>query len=142
MLKEFISESAAQTESAGEKLGKDIAKAGSPVVVAFFGGMGMGKTAFIRGLCRGLGYEGDVSSPTFAIVHEYDGGVMPIYHFDMYRISDVEDLYSCGFFDYLDTGVLAVEWSENVVKALPKNSVKVEIKRGKSEHQRIITVLQ
>ena len=131
---------AAQTEAAGEQLGKELAEKNKPEVVAFFGGMGMGKTAFIRGLCRGVGYDGDVSSPTFAIVHEYEGGKKTVYHFDMYRISGVEDLYSCGFFDYLGQGILAVEWSENIVGALPDDCLKVEIKRGDGDDCRIITV--
>ena len=133
---------AAQTEAAGEQLGKELAEKNEPEVVAFFGGMGMGKTAFIRGLCRGVGYNGDVSSPTFAIVHEYEGGKKTVYHFDMYRISGVEDLYSCGFFDYLGQGILAVEWSENIVGALPDDYLKVEIKRGDGDDCRVITVEQ
>ena len=102
-------------------------KAGS--VVAFEGDLGAGKTAFVRGLARGLGCLDSVSSPTFAIVNEYDGA-LPLFHFDMYRISGWEDLYSTGFFDYIELGaVLACEWSENIENALPENTIFVEFNR-------------
>ena len=140
MKKEFITLSAAETEAAGEKLGKELAKQKQPAVIAFFVGMGMGKTAFVRGLCRGVGYKGEVSSPTFAVVHEYEGGVLPVYHFDMYRISDAEDLYSCGFYDYLGCGILALEWSENIVEALPEDFIKIEISRGNADNVRKFVV--
>ncbi len=91
-------------------------------VVAFFGGLGMGKTAFVRGMAKGLGLEAEVSSPTFALVHEY-GGTPPLVHFDMYRVSGWEDLYSTGYFEYIDAGcILAVEWSENIEAALPADA--------------------
>ena len=96
----------------------------------------MGKTAFTRGLCRGLGIAEGVSSPTFALVNEYRGK-FPVYHFDMYRVTSWEDLYSTGFFDYLDNGVLVIEWSENIEGALPDNSVRITISRGDDENQRI-----
>ena len=96
-----------------EKLGEQIAKSlTGNEIIAFFGTMGMGKTAFIRGLCNGLDCLDDVSSPTFAIVHEYKGKY-PVFHFDMYRIKDYDDLYSTGFFEYLNNGILLIEWSEN-----------------------------
>ena len=83
-------------------------------VIAYFGGLGMGKTTFTSGLCEGMGINAEVSSPTFALVNEY-GNSKKLYHFDMYRISTFDDLCSTGFFDYLDTNaVLAVEWSENI----------------------------
>ncbi|MGI5893065.1 MAG: tRNA (adenosine(37)-N6)-threonylcarbamoyltransferase complex ATPase subunit type 1 TsaE [Candidatus Merdivicinus sp.] len=96
-------------------------------VLAFRGGLGAGKTTFTRGLARGLGSHSDVSSPTFALVHEYEGTI-PLYHFDMYRISSFDDLYSTGFFDYLESGgILAIEWSENIEEALPENTIFVSI---------------
>lgn len=97
--------------------------------MAFHGGMGMGKTAFTRGLAQGLGIdEREVSSPTFALVHEYSGGRLPLYHFDMYRICCGDDLYSTGFYDYLDYGgVLAVEWSENIPEDIPSQAVHITI---------------
>ena len=96
----FHSYSSKQTEEFGSQLGKSL-KAGD--VVALFGDLGAGKTAFTRGLAHGMGFDGEVSSPTFALVHEYPADI-PIYHFDMYRITTWDDLYSTGFFDYLDMG--------------------------------------
>ena len=96
-------------------------------VVALFGGMGMGKTAFVRGLAKGLNLDAEVSSPTFALVHDY-GGNPPLVHFDMYRISGWDDLDTTGFFDYLDAGaILAVEWSENIENALPPDALRLRI---------------
>lgn len=123
-------------------LGKKIAKSvGDGSVIAMFGGMGMGKTAFTRGLAEGLGIDPkNVSSPTFAIVHEYIGK-RTLYHFDMYRIESWDDLYSTGFFDYLDSGgVIAVEWSENIENALPDGYIKISFKKGENDNDRIITV--
>ena len=123
-------------------LGKKIAHSVSDgSVIAMFGGMGMGKTAFTRGLAEGLGIDPkNVSSPTFAIVHEYSGE-RTLYHFDMYRIESWDDLYSTGFFDYLDSGgVIAVEWSENIENALPDGYVKISFEKGKGDNDRIITV--
>ncbi|MBQ8503395.1 MAG: tRNA (adenosine(37)-N6)-threonylcarbamoyltransferase complex ATPase subunit type 1 TsaE [Clostridia bacterium] len=136
MLK-FHSKSTEETENFAAEL---VQKIGGGTVIAFFGGLGMGKTAFTRGLARGMGITDDVSSPTFAIVNDY-GGKPPLVHFDMYKVSTWEDLYSSGFFDYCDMGaVLAVEWSENIENALPENTVRVYIEKGNSENERIITV--
>ena len=100
----------------------------------------MGKTAFVRGLARGLGVKDPVSSPTFALVHEYHGR-LPLYHFDMYRVNNWDDLYSTGFFDYLDLGaVLVTEWSENIEAALPEDAWRISIRPGEQESQRIIQV--
>lgn len=133
----FISDSVSDTEAIAEKLGK---KLQSGNVVAYFGGLGMGKTAFTRGLAKGMGVTADVSSPTFAIVNDY-GGTPPLVHFDMYKVDSWDDLYSSGFFDYLDMGaVLAVEWSENIENALPDGTVRITIEKGKNDSQRIITI--
>ena len=133
----FVSDSVESTEAFAQKLGSQI-KGGT--VIAYFGGLGMGKTAFTRGLAKGMGITADVASPTFAIVNDY-GGNPPLVHFDMYKVESWDDLYSSGFFDYLDMGaVLAVEWSENIENALPEGTVKVIIKQGQSENERIITV--
>lgn len=132
-----ISKSTQQTQGIASKLSKYL-KGGN--VVAFFGGLGMGKTAFTRGLAEGMGIDCNVSSPTFAIVNDY-GGNPPLVHFDMYKVESWEDLYSSGFFDYLDMGaVLAVEWSENIENALPEDTVRVTIEKGDGENCRIITI--
>ncbi len=109
-------------------------------VVAFFGTLGMGKTAFTRGMAKGLGIEESVSSPTYALVHEYEGRIN-LYHFDMYRVDGWDDLYSTGFFEYLEMGgVVAVEWSENIENALPDNTIYVTISVGDNENERIIKI--
>ena len=99
-------------------------------VIAFYGDLGQGKTCFVTGLAEGLGFKGEVSSPTFAIINEYLGGRLDLYHFDMYRVTDWNDLYSTGYFEYMESGgVLAVEWSENIETALPDDAIRVTIKR-------------
>lgn len=109
-------------------------------VVALYGGLGMGKTAFTRGLAKGLGNESYVSSPTFALVNDY-GGNPQLVHFDMYKVESWDDLYSSGFFDYYDMGaVLCTEWSENIENALPENTIRVRIEKGENENARTITV--
>lgn len=133
---ELVSNSAAETERIGERLASTLKGC---EVIALFGGLGMGKTAFTRGLARGLGVEEGVSSPTFALVNEYTGK-FHIYHFDMYRVHDWDDLYSTGFFDYLDNGVLVIEWSENIEGALPENAIRVTISRGEGDSQRHFTI--
>ncbi len=126
-MKRFISKSPGETEYFGQILGEKI---NSGTVIAFKGGLGMGKTCFTRGLARGLGSGDQVTSPTFALVNEYLSGRLPLYHFDMYRISGWEDLYSTGFFDYIEAGaVLACEWSENIENALPQDTLFVEFNR-------------
>lgn len=133
----YITNSPEETEELGFKLAKSL-KGGE--VVAFRGGLGMGKTCFTRGLARGLGFKGDVTSPTFALINEYIGGRLPLYHFDMYRISGWEDLYSTGFFDYIEqNGVIAAEWSENIENALPESTVTVTFVRL-GDNKREITV--
>lgn len=131
-----ITHSAAETEAVGCRLASRC-KGGT--VVAFFGGLGMGKTAFVRGMAQALCPNAEVSSPTFALVNDY-GGNPPLVHFDMYRVTAWEDLDTTGFFDYQDAGaVLAVEWSENIEAALPSDAVRVTIRRV-SENEREITV--
>ena len=133
----YISNSPADTEAFGERLARRL-RAGD--VVAFTGALGMGKTALTRGLARGLGCRGRVTSPTFTIVNEYAGDV-PLFHFDMYRLSSSDELYDIGWDDYLARGgVCAVEWSERVADALPEDAVTVDIARGESDESRVITV--
>ena len=135
---EYLSHSAEETEAIGEALGRQL-RGGS--VVAYRGGLGMGKTAFTRGLARGLGCRGRVTSPTFTIVNEYNG-TTPLFHFDMYRLEDEDALFDIGWDDYLERGgVCAVEWSENVENALPSDTVYVTIRRDENhEDWRHITV--
>ena len=113
---EFLTNSPEETEKVGAALGK-ILNPGA--VIAYRGDLGAGKTAFTRGLARGLGYAEPVTSPTYTIVNEYLGGRLPLFHFDMYRLASSDDLWDIGWDDYLDRGgVCAVEWSENVSDAL------------------------
>ena len=126
-----------ETEDFAAGLAKDC-KPGD--VLALRGGLGAGKTAFVRGLARGLGIDCAVSSPTFAIVHEYRGHSAVLYHFDMYRIESYDDLYSTGFFDYIGKGVLAVEWSENIENALSNERIEVRFEQGDGEDERLIEI--
>lgn len=136
-MKKYTSASPETTEEIGFRLGS-VLHGGE--VIAFRGGLGMGKTCFTRGLARGLGYGGAVTSPTFALVNEYIGGRLPLYHFDMYRITCWEDLYSSGFFEYAESGgVVAAEWSENIENALPEGTITVEFKQT-GDNERTITV--
>ena len=113
---EFITHSPEETEAVGAALAK-ILPAGA--VIAYEGDLGAGKTAFTRGLARGLGYAEPVTSPTYTIVNEYLGGRLPLFHFDMYRLASADDLWDIGWEDYLERlGVCAVEWSENITDAL------------------------
>ena len=110
-------------------------------VVAMFGDLGAGKTAFTRGFTKGLGIECDVSSPTFALVNEYRGNGKTLYHFDMYRINGWDDLYSTGYFDYLDEDAsLIIEWSENIEAVLPDDCVRITIRKTDDINERIIEV--
>ena len=123
-----------------EQLGFKIAQAlHGTEVIAYFGGLGMGKTTLTRGIAKGLDTTSDVTSPTFSLVNEYRAKYN-IYHFDMYRIKSWDDLYSTGFFDYLDTGILIVEWSENIENALPENAVRINISCGNSDNERIFEI--
>jgi len=134
---EYLSHSPEETEQLGEQLGRTL-RPGS--VVAYRGDLGMGKTAFTRGLARGLGCTCRVTSPTFTIVNEYSGA-LPLFHFDMYRLDSSDELFDIGWEDYLSRGgVCAVEWSERVEDALPDDTLWVSFARGNGENDRIITV--
>ncbi len=123
MLK-FTSNSVKETEDFAYKLADKLI---SGDVIAFKGGLGAGKTAFVRGLAKKLSPDADVSSPTFSLVNDYSDKIQ-FYHFDMYRINSMDDLYSTGFFDYLDSNsILAIEWSENIEFALPSDVITVLI---------------
>ncbi len=130
-----------KNEKETEALGKKLAEMVRPgMVIAFYGGMGAGKTAFVRGLAEGMGLKVRVSSPTFTIVNEYLGAV-PLFHFDMYRLSGSDELFDIGWEDYLSRGgVLAVEWSENVDGVFDSDTVSVRIERGENDSERKVTV--
>lgn len=131
----LYSDSPARTEALGELVA---ARLRPGDVIACYGGLGMGKTAFTRGLARGLGVTEPVTSPTYTIVNEYLSGSMPLFHFDMYRLSSSDELFDIGWEDYLARGgVCAVEWSENVADALPENTVRVRIDRDGDTGRRI-----
>ena len=126
---EWITNCEKETEQLGERLGAAL-KPGS--VIAYTGDLGAGKTAFTRGLAKGLQVPERVTSPTFNIVNEYEGRV-PVRHFDVYRIEDEDDLYSTGFYDYMDgVSVLFIEWSENIEYALPEDRITVTILKTES----------
>ncbi len=132
---EFISHSPAHTEAVGEALGKILTPG---AVIAYRGDLGAGKTAFTRGLARGLGAAERVTSPTYTIVNEYLSGRMPLFHFDMYRLGSSDELFDIGWEDYLERGgVCAVEWSENVADALT-NAITVTIEKTGEESRRIV----
>ena len=135
---EYLSHSPEETERIGETLGKTL-RPGS--VVAYRGGLGMGKTAFTRGLARGLGCAGRVTSPTFTIVNEYEGDI-PLFHFDLYRLGSSDELFDIGWEDYLVRGgVCAVEWSERAEDAFDGSTVRIDFRRG-AQHDgwRVITI--
>lgn len=138
-MKQYITQNSSQTVALGERFAKTCR---SGDVLAFFGNIGMGKTTFIKGLAHGLGITADVTSPTFSLVNEYKGNNKVLYHFDMYRINTWDDLYSTGFFDYLQTdAIMAIEWSENIENALPENTTCIWICAGAElEEQRIINI--
>ena len=135
---EFITHSPAETRELGGRLANAL-WAGS--VVAFTGDLGAGKTAFVSGMAEALGVEERVTSPTFTIVNEYEGGRLPLFHFDMYRLGDADELFHIGWEDYLARGgICAVEWSENVEEAIEDDAVRVAIRRGADDTSRIITI--
>ena len=139
MVAGFTTHSAEETEALGRRIGNALK---GDEMIALFGGLGMGKTAFVRGLAEGLGMDpNEISSPTFAIVHEHEGsnGQM-LYHFDMYRVESWDDLYSTGFFDYLGRGVVVTEWSENIEGALSEERIDIEISAPHHDDTRVFKV--
>lgn len=135
---EWITNCEQETEQLGERVGR-VLKAGT--VIAYTGDLGAGKTAFTRGLARGLEIPERVTSPTFNIVNEYEGGRLPLFHFDMYRLGSSDELFDIGWEDYLARGgVCAVEWSESVEDALEEDPVRIDIRRGENDSQRCICI--
>ena len=135
---EYYSDGPQRTEEIGAELAGKL-KPGA--VIAFTGDLGAGKTAFVRGLAKGLGVTERVTSPTFTIVNEYEGGRLPLFQFDMYRLGSADELYDIGWEDYLSRGgVCAVEWSENIEEALEEDTIRVDLRRGDGEDTRIIRI--
>ena len=133
---QIISNSVEETEELGETLAKKLKDC---TVLAFTGDLGAGKTAFVRGLARGLGIHERVTSPTFTIVNEYEGK-RPLFHFDLYRINSADELFDIGWEDYLARGgICAVEWSERAEEVMD-GCIRIDIIRGDHDGQRIITV--
>ena len=127
-----------ETEAIGRKIA---AKLLPGDIIAYYGDLGAGKTAFTRGLAAGLGVTEQVTSPTYTIVNEYLSGRMPLFHFDMYRLRDADDLFDIGWEDFLRRGgVCAVEWSETIQEALEPDTIYVDIRRGAETNQRILTI--
>ena len=135
---ERYSASERETEALGEAL---VERLSPGAVVAFTGDLGAGKTAFVRGMARGLDIPQRVTSPTFTIVNEYEGGRLPLFHFDLYRLGSSDELFDIGWEDFLRRGgICAVEWSENVADALEPDTVFIDIRRGEGPEDRVITV--
>ena len=127
---QITTHSADETQALGQKLASRLAPGD---VIAYFGDLGAGKTAFTRGLAQGLGITDPVTSPTYTIVNEYLSGRIPLFHFDMYRLSSSDELFDIGWEDYLSRGgVCAVEWSENVEDAL-QDAIRVTIEKDADE---------
>ena len=134
----FITNGPEETEALGARLARALEPG---AVVAFTGDLGAGKTAFVRGLARGLGVRVRVTSPTFTIVNEYEGGRLPLFHFDLYRLGCADELFDIGWEDYLARGgVCAVEWSERMEELLEPGTIRVDLRRGEDEDRRVITV--
>ena len=135
---EFITRSPDETRALGGRLA-DALQGGE--VIAFTGDLGAGKTAFVSGMACALGVDERVTSPTFTIVNEYEGGRLPLFHFDMYRLGSADELFHIGWEDYLARGgICAVEWSENVDEAIDEDAIRVAILRGDDENSRMITI--
>lgn len=132
---EFLTHSPEETELLGETLAKMLM---GGEILAYRGDLGAGKTAFTRGLARGLGISDRVTSPTYTIVNEYEGGRLPLFHFDMYRLDSADDLFDIGWEDYLlRGGICAVEWSENVPEAM-EDAITVEIRKISENDRQIL----
>lgn len=135
--------STAQTEAAGADLAAEMQRGGLPPYVALYGDLGVGKTAFVRGFASLIAPTAPVRSPTFALVNEYRGTSTRLFHFDMYRITGEDDLYSIGYDDYLaNDGICLVEWSENIPNDIPPHHVRVEIVKDNATapDSRLITI--
>lgn len=143
MWKESLTSSCEETEAAGKVLAAAMLEDNTlPPFVALYGDLGVGKTAFVRGFCAEAAPTSAVRSPTFALVNEYRGKKCPVFHFDMYRIGDEDELYAMGFYDYPERGICLIEWSENIPYALPDDYFRVTIRKTEIERpdERVITI--
>ena len=131
-----VTKSAAETEALGQRIASVLK---GREEIALFGDLGAGKTAFTRGVCKGLGINEGVSSPTFALVNAYQGK-HPVYHFDMYRITSIDDLFAVGFYDYINTGILIIEWSENIESELEDDAIRIRIQKSDDENERVFQI--
>lgn len=130
MTDHILTSSPEETEAVGVTVAKALLEDSAlPRFIALYGDLGVGKTAFVRGLASVLAPGAAVRSPTFALVNQYRARPLPVFHFDMYRIEDEDALESIGFYDYLDRGLCVVEWSENIPYALPETYIRVEIQK-------------
>lgn len=135
--KKYTTTSPSETESIGRELFLSLPY---PSFVALYGDLGAGKTAFVRGMVSAFFPDAIVCSPTYNIVNKYSFENKSLYHFDMYRVADDDDLYSVGFYDYLDNGIIVSEWSENIPYAIPDDAIRVTISKCEDENIREITV--
>ena len=134
---ECVTNSVEETERLGARLAQRLS---AGALVAFTGDLGAGKTAFVRGLAGGLGVTDRVTSPTFTLVNEYEGGRLPLFHFDLYRLGGADELFDIGWEDYLARGgICAVEWSEQATEAM-EGAIRVDLRRGEHDGQRRITI--
>ena len=135
---EYITHSPEETRALGARLAEAL-QGGE--VIAFTGDLGAGKTAFVSGMARSLGVDERVTSPPSTILNEYEGGPLPLFHFDMYRLGSADELFHIGWEDYLARGgVCAVEWSENVDEAIEDDAIRISITRGEDDNSRVITI--
>ena len=130
-------ESPEETERTGALVGRAVLASGRRPFIAMFGDLGAGKTVFVRGLCSVLSPGSRVKSPTYTLVNEYRRGAVPVFHFDLYRISDADELYGFGFDDYLNAGICVAEWSEKLGGEVPDDTVTVRIEKTDKDGRRI-----
>lgn len=141
MLTDTVTHSPEETEAVGARLAKMMEAGSLPTFVALYGDLGVGKTAFVRGFASVTSPGSAVRSPTFALVNEYRHGTRPVFHFDTYRITDDDELYSAGFYDYESRGGFCLaEWCENIPWALPADYIRVTVAKTGAENDRRITV--
>lgn len=140
-MEKIISKNVSDTIKLGEKMAKKIKRG---TIILLHGDLGAGKTHFVKGLARGLKNKSQVTSPTFTIMNAYEGGRLPVYHFDMYRLSSADEAREAGFEEYFDLqsldGVSVVEWSENVPGLIKGNVIDITIEKTEDENKRIITI--